>query len=61
MHWMRAVTVVFAFFMFAGGGRALASEAEITNSGENLRTGWYPETGGITPQLVSGGTFGEGW
>jgi hypothetical protein len=61
MHWMRAVTVVFAFFMFAGGGQALASEAEITNSGENLRTGWYPEASGITPELVSGGTFGQLW
>jgi hypothetical protein len=61
MHWMRAVAVVFALMMFAGGGQALASEQEITNSSENLRTGWYPETGGITPQLVSGGTFGELW
>lgn len=61
MHWMRAVAVVFALFMFAGVGQALASETEITNSSENLRTGWYPETGGITPQLVSGGTFGELW
>ena len=61
MHWMRAVAVVFTLLMFAGAGQALASETEITNSGENLRTGWYPETGGITPQLVSGGTFGELW
>jgi hypothetical protein len=61
MHWMRAVAVVFALFVFAGGGQALASETEITNSSENLRTGWYPETGGITPQLVSGGTFGQLW
>jgi hypothetical protein len=61
MHWMRAVTVVFALFMFAGGAQALASEPEITNSSEDLRTGWYPETGGITPQLVSGGTFGQLW
>ena len=61
MHWMRAVTVVFAFFMLAGGSQAVASEPEITNSSENLRTGWYPETGGITPQLVSGGTFGQLW
>ncbi|MCW3019442.1 MAG: legume lectin beta domain protein [Solirubrobacterales bacterium] len=61
MHWMRAVTVVFAFFIFAGGGQALAAEPEITNSGENLRTGWYPEASGITPQVVSGGTFGQLW
>ena len=61
MHWMRAVAVVFALFAFAGGGQALAAETEITNSGENLRTGWYPEASGITPALVSGGTFGQLW
>jgi iron transport multicopper oxidase len=31
---------------------------EITNSGDNLRTGWYPDEPSLTPQLVSGGTFG---
>jgi hypothetical protein len=61
MHWMRAVAVVFALFVFAGGGQALASEPQITNSGEDLRTGWYPESSSITPQLVSGGTFGRLW
>ena len=38
---------------------ALASEP--TNSGDNLRDGWYPEQGSLTPQLVSGGTFGQLW
>ena len=38
---------------------ALASEP--TNSGDNLRDGWYPEQGTLTPQLVSGGTFGQLW
>ncbi|HEY7952690.1 MAG TPA: choice-of-anchor D domain-containing protein [Solirubrobacteraceae bacterium] len=34
---------------------------EITNSGDNLRTGWYPDEPSLTPQLVSGGTFGQLW
>src|SRR5436305_2531448 len=31
----------------------------VTNAGGDLRTGWYPDQGSITPQLVSGGTFGR--
>ena len=61
MRWKRILSVVFMLSMLAGGGQAFASEAEITNSGENLRTGWYPEASSITPQLVSGGTFGRLW
>jgi hypothetical protein len=38
---------------------ALASG--ITNSGDDLRDGWYPEQPSLTPQLVSGGTFGQLW
>ena len=33
----------------------------ITNSSEDLRTGWYPSESAITPELVSGGTFGQEW
>ena len=40
-------------------GQALASG--ITNSGDDLRDGWYPEQSSLTPQLVSGGTFGQLW
>ena len=43
--------------MFAGP--ALAEG--ITNSGDDLRDGWYPEQSSLTPQLVSGGTFGQLW
>jgi iron transport multicopper oxidase len=60
MRWMRIMSVVFAVLML-GAVPAQASEPEITNSGENLRTGWYPEASSITPQLVSGGTFGQLW
>jgi PQQ-like domain/Protein of unknown function (DUF1573) len=35
--------------------------SEPTNAGDNLRDGWYPEQGTLTPQLVSGGTFGQMW
>ena len=39
----------------------VAAAAIVTNSGDDLRTGWYPEASSITPQLVSGGTFGQLW
>ncbi len=45
--------------LLAFTGHALASV--ITNSGENLRTGWYPGESSITPELVTGGTFGQEW
>ena len=39
----------------------VARASEPTNAGDNLRDGWYPEQGTLTPQLVSGGTFGQLW
>jgi iron transport multicopper oxidase len=33
----------------------------VTNSGDDLRDGWYPDEPSLTPQLVSGGTFGQLW
>jgi iron transport multicopper oxidase len=33
----------------------------ITNAGDNLRTGWYPEEASLTPSLVKGNTFGRLW
>ncbi len=44
--------------------QALATESfgsSLTNSGDDLRTGWYPNEPSITPQLVTGGTFGQLW
>ena len=38
-----------------------AQASGITNSSEDLRTGWYPGESTITPGLVSGGTFGQEW
>ena len=61
---MRAVSVVCAVLLLVASGQALASElpgSEQTNSGGDLRTGWYPNEPSITPELVSGGTFGQLW
>ncbi len=59
MHRIRAVLVLCALLLLTAGGRAFA--AEVTDSGENLRTGWYPGESSISPGLVTGGTFGELW
>jgi hypothetical protein len=62
---MGAIPVLCALLVLVSGGRALASEetegSALTNSGGNLRTGWYPNESSLTPDLVSGGTFGELW
>ena len=52
-----AAMVAVACLVFAAG----AAADGITNSGDDLRTGWYPDEGAITPQLVSGNTFGQLW
>lgn len=33
----------------------------VTNANDNLRTGWYPDQGSITPGLVSGSSWGQLW
>ncbi len=38
-----------------------ATAAEVTNAGDDLRTGWYPDERALTPHLVSGDTFGQLW
>jgi hypothetical protein len=50
---------VLCAVLLAGSATALASG--ITNSGDDLRDGWYPDEPSLTPQLVSGGTFGQLW
>jgi hypothetical protein len=53
-------TIVAAMaLVLLAASTALASG--ITNSSEDLRTGWYPNESAITPGLVSGGTFGQEW
>ncbi|MGD0453282.1 MAG: choice-of-anchor D domain-containing protein [Solirubrobacteraceae bacterium] len=62
---MRALPVLCTLFLLlATAGQASASEtpgSELTNSGGDLRTGWYPNEPSITPELLSGGTFGRVW
>src|SRR3979409_1161873 len=55
-----------ALLVLVAGGISLVSVSRvlaegITNSGDDLRDGWYPEQSSLTPQLVSGGTFGQLW
>ena len=61
----RARTALFVASVLALLALALlpvvALGSEPTNSGDNFRDGWYPEQGSLTPQLVSGGTFGQLW
>jgi iron transport multicopper oxidase len=69
MRTMRAVSalcmlVLVVVLLLASAMQAAAAElpgSELTNSGGDLRTGWYPNELSITPELVSGGTFGRLW
>jgi hypothetical protein len=64
MRRMRTAALLCMLFSVAATGQARASEpsgSELTNSGGDLRTGWYPDEPAITPELVSGGTFGQLW
>lgn len=59
-----AVSILCIFLLLAVAGQAMGAQAAgqaITNSGDNLRTGWYPNEPSLTPQLVGGGTFGQLW
>jgi iron transport multicopper oxidase len=54
-----AASAVCALLFAVFAGQALGSG--VTNSGDDLRTGWYPDEPSLTPQLISGGTFGQLW
>ena len=54
-----ALLLLLAAIALLGAGTSLASG--ITNSADDLRDGWYPDEPSLTPQLVSGGTFGQLW
>jgi hypothetical protein len=58
-RWMRSLSVVVLVLSLEVAGQAGA--AVVTGGGDDLRTGWYPESSSITPQLVSGGSFGQMW
>jgi hypothetical protein len=57
----RLAALCIALVAMLGLASSMALASEPTNSGDNLRDGWYPEQGSLTPQLVSGGTFGQLW
>src|SRR5690242_9711968 len=40
---------------------AVAAAAGVTNSGDDLRTGWYPDQPSLSPATVGGGSFGQLW
>ena len=58
-RWLGALFVALAMITLVSAGQALASG--ITNSGDDLRDGWYPDEPSLTPQLISGGSFGQLW
>ena len=41
--------------------RRPATADVVTNANDSLRTGWYPDESSITPQLVSGSSWGQLW
>jgi hypothetical protein len=64
MRMTRTAALLLMLFSLVASGQARASElvgSELTNSGGDLRTGWYPNESAISPGLVSGGTFGRLW
>src|ERR1700737_506725 len=56
---LAALLALLALSSLPSGGVALGEG--ITNAHDDLRDGWYPEQPSLTPQLVSGGTFGQLW
>ncbi len=52
-----AVLFVVTWLAFASA----AAASGVTNAGDDLRTGWYPDESALSPQLVSGGSFGQLW
>ena len=59
MRRLCALSLICTVSLLVLAAQALASG--VTNAGDDLRTGWYPESPSLTPQLVSGGTFGQLW
>ncbi len=57
MRWICATSAAFALTLVVLAGQALGAVA--TNAGDDLRTGWYPNESSLTPQLLSGGSFGR--
>ncbi len=64
MRCVRAIPIICAACVLIAAAPAVASQetegTSLTNSGSDLRTGWYPNAA-ITPEIVAGGTFGQLW
>jgi hypothetical protein len=59
LGWRSSLVALVGVTALVFAGPAMG--AVVTNSADNLRTGWYPDEPGITPQIVSGGSFGQLW
>ncbi|MDX6717527.1 MAG: hypothetical protein QOH30_4085, partial [Baekduia sp.] len=57
----RIAGLAWMVVLLGAGGAGYASAASITNSGSDLRDGWYPDQPKLAPDLVGGGTFGKLW
>ncbi|HEU4702435.1 MAG TPA: choice-of-anchor D domain-containing protein [Conexibacter sp.] len=57
----RVVFVLCALLALVAVSAGAAHAAGVTRDGDDLRTGWHPDQSSLTPQLVSGGTFGQLW
>jgi hypothetical protein len=63
-RWWPTTMLLVLVAMLTLAGPASASPDDVTGvtgAGDNLRTGWYPEEGTLTPSLVKGNTFGRLW
>jgi iron transport multicopper oxidase len=58
---VRRLLPLLAATLVLGVAVGPAQAAGVTNSGDDLRTGWHPDQPSLNPQLVSGGTFGQLW
>jgi hypothetical protein len=57
----RIAGLAWIMALLSAAGAGSASAAGITNSGNDLRDGWYPDQPRLAPDLVGGGTFGKLW
>src|SRR2546423_1033475 len=55
----RGLAVVLAALALALWTAPGASAGGVTYGGDDLRTSWYPNETSLSPQLLTGGTFGQ--
>ena len=54
-----AIEFVFIASLASLASPQTAGAAPVTNGGDTLRTGWYPDQPGLSPQIVSQPSFGK--